>query len=410
MIKLNANIGGLRPNYTEKEYAEFISKLENLVPGSSVRFSTIFHEIFWNPEDLGNFKGLDKVLEICRDRQLQPLVLVMPAPHPTSGWYKTIKNRDGWWLPNEELIPKIAEKTDVLVKRVLAKCKEFKLVPTWQLWNEPAGKAFSTVTGHNLGNKPGGSSTSKYGEWTLTLHKLLWEISKVLRNNKIPTSKIMSPAFSCIGDGNIQEVSEVLTWTPPSEYNWQKNCGVIAAHLFFRAGWAQDPKTRTTEVTNGFNASMNYFKYFVANLRLPRSKKIVITEFYVTPGMCGVLTTANPEQLDPFRTIAFDLLAKENITSFVYGIGDENDSPGTYWLAYGGWSQWLKRKNEVITGGFNSSPSTGGFNSSPSTGGFNSSPSTGGFNSSPATGGFNSSPSTGGFNSSPSTGGFNSSR
>ena len=368
MIKLNANIGGLRPNYTEKEYAEFISKLEHLVPGSSVRFSSIFHEIFWSPEDLGNFKGLDKVLEICRDRQLQPLVLVMPAPHPTSGWYKTVKNRDGWWLPNEELIPKIAEKTDVMIKRILVKCKELKIEPTWQLWNEPAGRA------GNIGEKPGGSSTSKYGEWTLTLHKLLFEVSKVLRANKVPVSKIMSPAISCIGDKNIQEVSEVLTWKPPTEFNWVNNCGIMAYHLFFRAGWAQDPKTRLVEVTRGFGGSMDYFKYFVTNLRLPKSKKIVITEFYVTPGMCGVLTTANPEQLDPFRTIAFDLLAQEKITSFVYGIGNEDDMPGTYWLFYGGWGQWLKRKNAVISGGINSSPATGGISTSPTTGGISTSP------------------------------------
>ena len=266
----------------------------------------------------------------------------MPAPHPTSGWYSPVKNRDGWWLPNEELIPKIAEKTDVMIKHILTVCKELKLNPLFQLWNEPAGKA------GNIGNKPGGSSTSRYGEWTLTLHKLLFEVSKVLRANKIPVSKIISPALSCIGDANMQEVSKVLTWKPPTQYNWLNNCGMVPTHLLFKAGWATNPATRLSEVTRGFGLSMEYYKYFVKNLNLAKSKKVVITEFYVTPGSSGVQTIDNPKQLDPFRTIAFDLLAKEKITSYVYGISNEADVLGNFWLTYGGWGNWLKAKNTPI--------------------------------------------------------------
>jgi hypothetical protein len=96
---------------------------------------------------------------------------------------------------------------------------------------------------------------------------------------------------------------------------------------------------------------MDYFKFFTKSLGLPKSRKIMITEFYVTPGMCGIRTVGGPKvELDPYRDIAHNLLTLAGIPSFVYGILNENDLPGQNWLDYGGWGEWLSRKNEVLVG------------------------------------------------------------
>lgn len=345
-MSLGGNIGGLRPAFTDNDVAILTKKINYLKEGSLVRLQTIFWEIFWSPNDQGNFAGLDRALDIIMAKKMIPILMLAPCPYPDSLWYN--HDHHDWWLPRKDVWPKIFEKLDILVKRVNAKYSNSKIKPMFQISNEPTGKCINPP----LGEKPGGSNSTLMGEWHKDFHEFFYGIATVLKNNKVLNNNIISPAISCVQEGTMQEIAEWKSMTPPDQFNWMKYCGYRAYHVRFRAGWATDPKTRLGEVTRGFKFTMDYLDWsdkskFPAtpasslSVTGAAAQKIILTEFYVTPGDCGCQFS---DDLNPFRQIALNLINEKGWAATVWGLADEADVPGNIWLSYGGWGDFLNPK------------------------------------------------------------------
>lgn len=332
-MSFGGNIGGLNPSFSDSEVGVILDRVKYLKPGSLARVETIFWGIFWEPTSLGDFRGIDKLIETVISNKLIPIFLLAPCPHPKSGWYKNDYN--DWWLPKKELWPLIFEKLDILVKRIITKMGPSKIKPMFQLHNEPSGKCINPP----IGEKPGGSNATLMGEWHKDFHEFFYGIATVLKNNRIPNSSIVSPAISCIQEGNMQEISEWKSMTPPTKFNWLKYCGHKAYHLRFRAGWAKDPATRLSEVKRGFRFCVDYLDWSDKSKFTSKSQKIMLTEIYVTPGDCGCQLNDN---LDEFRKVAVDLINEKGWSYTVWGLGkNESDVPGNVWFTYGGWGNFI---------------------------------------------------------------------
>ena len=193
-----------------------------------------------------------------------------------------------------------------------------------------------------MGEKPGGSTVTLFGEWHKDFHEFFYGIATVLKNNKVLNSGIISPAISCVQDGNMQEIAEWKSCVPPTEFNWSKYCGYRAYHMRFRAGWATDPATRLENVKGGFKFSRDYLDWSDKNKLSSSTQKVIITELYVTPADCGCQIGDN---LDPYRQVALDLINEKGWDFTVWGLGkDEADVPGNPWLTYGGWGDFIASK------------------------------------------------------------------
>jgi hypothetical protein len=329
---IGGNISSLRPAYTAADATKTTLSASYLSKGAWARFSAIWWEIFWLADPAkGNYAGIDKVLEICVAGNLTPVILISPTPYPSSPW----GSGSDWWLPARPTWDKIRECNVALIKHVQSKLGSGYPV-YWQLMNEPAGKMLNPP----LGEKPGGSNSTKFGQWTPDLHELLFRTATDLVDNNVTPDHIISPALSCVGENNKREAVEWLTFQPPAKFDWLKLCGNVAVHLRFSAAWAVDPATRLQQVTDGFENCTDYAQFCIDQVPVLQGKKIVLTEAYVTPADCGLAIGAD---LNPYRLIAVGLVEKHNWQMIVWGLlPDEADAPGQPFLFYGGWGNWLR--------------------------------------------------------------------
>jgi hypothetical protein len=317
------NLPAIRPGHVAEDSPAFELALSYLQAGDIARVQTITWEVLWDPRGSYDFRGIDTMQQKMTAKGVIPLWLLQPCPVPSSPWYRTTW-RD-WWMPSRSIWNDIVKmNTKIALHIIVATPNE---TPFFQLWNEPQG------------GKPGGSNSTKYGEWSNDLHELLYLLVKDLRSHGIAKTQLVGPAASSFGEGRRSETAEFLSMMPPTQFDWLSECGFRDCHIRLSAGGAGGNVDR---VKAGFHASIDWVVWVNSKLRWPEGQKMMVTEFYVTPGDVGVPIGTD---MTRFHAIAFDLL-KASSFNYVVAWGlrpDENDSATDPWAHFGGMGDSLAK-------------------------------------------------------------------
>ena len=329
------NLPALRPAYTTDDEKQFDLALSYIKPGNVSRVATIFWEVNWFPNQIPNYRGIDAAIQKMVNKNVIPLFLLMPTPYPYSPWYANGWN--DWWLPsrlvwNDAIKANTAMALHIRQTWIDDSMSLYHKVsksnqPLFQIWNEPEA------------GKPGGSITSVYGEWTDTLHEYLYLMTTDLIVNKIPKTQIVGPAISCLGENGIAVSAELLSCKPPVQFDWLSLCGYRAYHLRFDAPGANGD---VNLVKQGFIKYINYLLWIDSKLGFPADQKLIMTEYYITPGNCGVPIGTD---MYPYHVAAFEALKQSGFKHTVaWGLRDgEADDPNNPYAYYGGVGKSLQR-------------------------------------------------------------------
>ena len=313
------NMPILRANHISEDMPQFDLALSYLSKGDVARVQTLAWEVLWDPNGSYNFQGIDAAIKKLSAKGVSAIWLLQPTPHPTSPWYRTPWSN--WYMPSREIWPKVVAMNTKIALHIMSETKKVSNdPPLFQLWNEPAG------------GKPGGSNSSRYGEWSPDLHELLFDLVTDLRKNGIPKNQIIGPASSTFGETRRSETAEFLSMMPPRQFDWLSECGYRACHVRLSAGGAGGSEDR---VRAGFQASLDWVNWVNSKLKFPEGQQVIVTEFYITPGDVGVPIGSD---MTKYHAIGFDLL-KDSGFSHVVGWGlrpDENDKATDPWSRFGG--------------------------------------------------------------------------
>ena len=320
------NLPPIRPAFVAADTPQFELALTYLKRGDVARAATLEWEVLWDPNGSYDYRGIDASIKLMARKGVVPLWLLQPSPHPSSPWYQTTWTDP--WLPKRELWPAVVTMNTNVVQHIISESKKYLgYPPLFQIWNEPQG------------GKPGGSTTSKFGEWVPDMHELFYLLVSDLRSKGIPKSQLVAPAMSGFGEGTRGEAAEFASMMPPPEFDWLSECGFRACHIRFSATWANG---NTTYIRQGFQNNIDWVFWLMSRQKWPVGQKVLVTEFYVTPGDCGVPMGTD---MYPYHAIAFDIL-KASLFSHVLAWGlrpGETDNPNDPWSQYGGLGQSLVR-------------------------------------------------------------------
>ena len=313
------NLPALRPSHIDEDTPQFDLALSYLKSGDVARIQTLAWEVLWDPTGAYDFRGIDATIKKLAEKHVNAVWLLQPTPHPTSPWYPS--GWSDWFLPKREIWPGLVRLNTSMALHIISETKKVSsLVPLFQLWNEPQG------------GKPGGSSKGKQGEWTPEIHELLFALVTDLRTNGVPKEQIVGPAISSFGEGRASEVAEFATMMPPSEFDWLAECGYRAVHIRMSTGGANGDLAR---VKAGIKATLADVTRLSSKYPWPKDQKVMVTEFYVTPGDVGVPIGTD---MTPFHIITFDLLKASGFSHVMaWGLRpDEKDSATDPWSRFGG--------------------------------------------------------------------------
>ncbi len=313
------NMPAIRPAHVAEDSPQFDLALSYLKVGDVARVQTLAWEVLWDPKGSYSYQGIDVAIKKMAEKGVTPLWLLQPTPHPTSPWYKTPWN--DWFMPRRDIWPAVVTMNTKIAQHILAETKKYSAVePLLQIWNEPEG------------SKPGGSNRSKFGEWAPELHELLYVLVKDLRAKGISKSQIIGPAVSSFGENRRSETAEFLSMMPPDEFDWLSECGYRACHIRLSASWA---KGDLSKIRAGFQSSLDWVTWVNSKFKWPTDQKVIVTEFYVTPGDAGVPVGTD---MYSFHEIAFELLKASSFSHVVaWGLRpDEKDSATDPWAHFGG--------------------------------------------------------------------------
>ena len=324
------NMPPIRPKHVAEDSPQFDLALSYLKAGDIARVSTIAWEVQWDPNGDCDFRGINAAIRKLADNGVTGLWLLQPTPYPTSPWYKT--SWSNWFMPSREVWPDVVKLDTTIALHIISEtAKVSKEKPLLQLWNEPEGK------------KPGGSSTSKYGEWDPQLHELLYLLVKDLRANGILKSQIVGPAMSSFGESKKAESAEFLSMMPPSNFDWLSECGYRDCHIRLSASWAHG---NLDQIRGGFQANLDWVTWVNSRLKWPDEQKVLVSEFYITPGDVGMPIGTD---MYPFHAIAFDAL-KASSFSHVMAWGlrpGESERKTDPWAQFGGVGDSLTKWREA---------------------------------------------------------------
>lgn len=323
---LGGNLPPLRPGYQAKDVSQFDLALSYLEEGDIARVQAIEWEVLWDPKGDYNFRGIDLAIQKMAEKKVLPLWQLQACPYPSSPWYS--KPWSDWWLPSRTIWPKVVEMNTHIVQHIVNETKKYtNQVPMFQIWNEPEG------------GKPGGSSTSRYGEWKPELHELLYLLIKDLRSKGITKSQLVGPAVSSFGENRRSETAEYLSMMPPKKFDWLSECGYRDVHIRLSAPGANG---NLDKARAGFQASLDWFKWVDSRFTWPKGQKIMASELYVTPGDVGVAINSD---MTKYHEMAFDVLKASPFAYVaVWGLRpDEADAPNNTYLRYGGFGKALQK-------------------------------------------------------------------
>ncbi|MEI8282748.1 MAG: hypothetical protein WCG75_10120, partial [Armatimonadota bacterium] len=293
--------------------------LSYLKAGDIARMQTVAWAVQWDPSGGYDFRGIDAAIQKTASKGILTVWLLQASPHPSSGWYPG--GWSDWFLPKREIWPGVVRLSTAIAQHIKSESKKYStLEPLFQLWNEPQ-------TG-----KPGGSLQGRKGEWASQYHELLFNLVTDLQANGIPKSQIVGPAASSFGEATDVENAEFRTMMPPPEFDWLSECGYRDVHVRLSAGGA---KGDLALVRRGMQASLAHVFAAQSKQSWPEGQKVMVSEFYVTPGDVGVPVGTD---MTPYHLIAFDLL-KASAFSHVIAWGlrpDEKDSATDPWARFGG--------------------------------------------------------------------------
>jgi hypothetical protein len=320
------NLPAMRPTYTAQDESNFNLALSYLQPGDMARIPAVEWEVLWDPKGQYNFRGIDAAIKKLAAKDVKQLWVLQPCPYPASPWYKG--GWSDWWLPKRDLWPDIVKMNTKIVRHIIDETKKYTSVkPLFQVWNEPEG------------GKPGGSTTTQFGEWKPEFHELLYKLVKDLRAQKIPKELLVGPAVSSFGESRRSETAEFLSMMPPKDLDWLSECGYRACHLRLSApGAGGDP----AKVKAGFQKSLDWYRWIDSKFTWPAGQKVILSELYVTPGDVGVKIDANMSQ---FHSIAFDLIDDQPFAYVLpWGLRPgEQDAPDNAYLRYGGFGDSMRK-------------------------------------------------------------------
>ena len=318
-ITIGGNLPALRPTYTAADEAAFDLALSYLRPGDVARLSPVAWEVAWSPTSGYLYRGIDAAIKKMVAKGVVQLWELTPCPVPNGAWYST--PWPDWWLPSRDIWPGITKmNTDIVTHIQLYDRRYGTALPLFQLWNEPEG------------GKPGGSITSKYGEWSPDLHELLYNLVMDMRAHNIPRTQIVGPAISSFGEDGKSQAAEFASMMPPKTFDWLSECGFRDCHLRLQAPFSYgDPAL----VKKGFQASLDWYKWIDSQYPWPAGQQTIVSELYVTPGDCGVAFDA---PMYTYHAIALDLLKTSTFKyATVWGLRPgEADVAGNPYLTYGG--------------------------------------------------------------------------
>jgi hypothetical protein len=311
------NLPPLRADHIAEDTPQFDLALSYLRPGDVVRAPALEWEVLWNPNGTYDYRGIDLAIRKIAKKKLIPIWLLQPTPYPSSPWYSEIW--PDWYLPKRDLWPAIVRMNTKIAQHIYSETNKYEShQPLIQIWNEPQG------------GKPGGSITSKFGEWAQELHELLFLLVNDLGAKGIPRYLTIGPAVSSFGENQRTEAAEFASMMPPPEFDWLSKCGYRAYHIRFSASWAQGD---LVNVRAGFQNGLDWVQWINSRYKWPADQTVIVTEFYVTPGDCGVPIGTD---MYPYHAIAFDLL-KVSSFSHVLGWGLR---PGEFGNLNDPWSQF----------------------------------------------------------------------
>ena len=323
------NLPALRPSHVGEDMAQFDLALSYLQAGDVARIQTLAWEVQWEPTGDYDFRGIDATIQKLADKGVSAVWLLQPTPHPSSPWYSS--GWADWFLPKREIWPGLVRLNTAMALHIIEESKKVSApTPLFQLWNEPQG------------GKPGGSSQGKKGEWSPSIHELLFKLVKDLRAKGVSKDQIVGPAISSFGEGKASESAEFSTMMPPSEFNWLAECGYRAVHIRMSTGVGNGDLAR---VKAGMKATIAGVTRNNSEYSWPKDQKVMVTEFYVTPGDVGVPIGRD---MTPYHVIAFDLLKASGFSHVMaWGLRpDEKDSATDPWSRFGGLGNSLVRWRE----------------------------------------------------------------
>ncbi len=321
---LGGNLPALRPTYTPADEANFDLALSYLRPGDTARVPSIEWEIAWGPKSIYNYRGVDAAIHKMASKGITPIWLLTPCPAPNSPWYPMVW--PDWWLPSRSIWTSVVSMNSTVVQHIVAETsKSNGSAPLFQLWNEPQG------------GKPGGSITSKFGEWAPSLHELLYRMVMDMRSKGIPKSQIVGPAVSSFGESGRTQAAEFASMMPPPNFDWLSECGYRDCHLRLSAAGSRGD---VTKVQAGFKASLDWYLWLDSRYTWPVGQQTIVSELYVTPGDCEVPIGTD---MYPYHAIALNLLKASNFRyAALWGLRPgEADDPTNPWLVYGGFGDSL---------------------------------------------------------------------
>ncbi len=320
------NLPPLRSGHTSEDTPQFDLALSYLRRGDIARAPTLEWEVFWNPNGPLDYRGIDLAIQKMSAKGIVPIWLLQPCPYPSSPWYAN--GWSDWWLPRRDLWPSIVTLNTQIVQHIISETSKYRSPrPLFQLWNEPQG------------GKPGGSITSRFGEWVPEIHELLFMLVSDLRSKGIPKIQIIGPGISSFGENQRTEAAEFASMIPPPEFDWLSQCGYRAYHIRFSAVWANG---NLANVRQGFQNGLDWVNWIGTRYKWPVDQNVIVTEFYVTPGDCGVPLGTD---MYPYHAIAFDLLKASTFTHVIgWGLRpNEAGNPGDPFAFFGGLGSSLVR-------------------------------------------------------------------
>ncbi|MBS1702928.1 MAG: hypothetical protein JST12_14785 [Armatimonadetes bacterium] len=331
---IGGNIGVIRPAHVAQDFPAVVDAASFIASGAEVRVDPALHECDWGPSTPFDFRSVDAFVSVIKAHKFRSIWPVALCPHPSSLWHAG----PDWWMPDASVWPKLIDVEKEYVQHVEDALRSSGCSPpTWEIWNEGDGLALNPP----MPVKPGGSSSTQFGEWDPRLHKLLKLETTMLRSIGIPTSRIATPALSAFRES--REAPALLSAIPPKDSDWLSDCGVVQIHALFTASYA----TTFDQAKAGFSSCLDRIDFLVSHMPGYAGKSVLASEVYVTPYGCGRLPI--DADLTAYRRLAVDLMRSKRWRICVWGLLPDPPSVTDPGSRYGPWGPSIMSiENRVV--------------------------------------------------------------
>lgn len=332
-VPVGVNIPALLPRSSSVDFANAESVYKQVPSGACVRWGTYQWEVETASLET-KWKGIDGQLDLMHKYGVTKAIVLL---EPTR-WQDP-----DHWVPSLNSIPDRMVTMDAIVSHIVLKASEYRIVIWYQLLNEPAGRCVNPP----LSEKPGGSNRTEHGEWHPDLYALMNAELDVLDKYHVPYSRRVSPAISCVLDGNTRSVAELMS---VAKFDWSR-VGTIAFNIGGSASWATEkdfPKLqdRLDQLRFGFANNAGTMKMVIDGLGFAK-KNFIITEFYGGPARFAMKLNAdgsfNTDVSDICEIEVEEFMKVLPSSSMMTVWNGPSEGPGNPWLWYRVWDTFLSK-------------------------------------------------------------------